>query len=145
MRKAGYAFGVFIAAMASIFTFLTPAQAATGKCPTDSSTGIGFCLYYNSNQAGSYYRWNGNTGRVSDLAGYVYPNNGSGAGAGQAVKNNSASASYSMAGGCVCTSDFVRVYFNSGFLGNYDQITSNTNKQLVNTYNQNASWQSFYI
>jgi hypothetical protein len=48
-----------------------------------------------------------------------------------------------MGGGCVCSGEYVRVYYNSGYLGNYDTITSNTNKQLVNTYNENASWRSY--
>ncbi|MCX4771492.1 hypothetical protein OG322_19305 [Streptomyces sp. NBC_01260] len=129
------------AAVGSLFAFSAPAQAASGSCPKESSTGIGFCLYYNSGQAGAYYRWSGNTGGVSNLAGLVYPNNG--AGAGQAVKNNSASASYTMGGGCVCSGEYVRVFYNSGYLGNYDTVTSNTDKALVKTYNQNASWSAY--
>ncbi len=143
MRKIAYLCGILLAAMASVFSFTAPAQAATGACPRDGN-GIGFCLYYNSSQQGSYYRWGSSTGQVSDLAGYVYPNNGNGNGAGQAVKNNAASASYSISGGCVCSNDFVRVFYNSGFLGNYDTIVSNTNKQLVSTYNENASWRAYF-
>ncbi|MFF2132982.1 hypothetical protein ACFVW1_48175 [Streptomyces olivochromogenes] len=136
--------GVFIATMVSLFTFMTPAQAAAGKCGS-SSTGWSFCLYYNSGELGSYYRWT-NSGEVSNLAGLTYPNNGNGNGAGQAVKNNSASASYYNASGCdACSNDYVRVFFSSGFLGNYDTIYTNQNKNLVNTYNNNASWRAYFL
>ncbi|CQR59569.1 Hypothetical Protein SSCG [Streptomyces leeuwenhoekii] len=141
MRKIFAVVGMAITVVASTFAFSAPASAATGKCPMDAN-GIGFCLYYNSNQQGAYYRWGSGTGEVDDLAGYVFPNNG--AGAGQPVKNNAASASYSMGGGCVCSNDFVRVFFYSGQQGDYDVVTSNTNVQLVKTYNENASWRSYY-
>jgi hypothetical protein len=139
MRKIAALCGTLIAAMASVFAFTAPAQAY-GKCP-QGSDGWAFCLYYNSGQQGAYYRWTTNTA-VSDLAGYKYPNNG--AGSGQAVKNNSASASYGFANCGGCTDTYIRVYFNSGYLGNYDTIYSGTDKNLVNTYNNNASWRGYY-
>ncbi|MCA1224142.1 hypothetical protein [Streptomyces sp. 8L] len=142
MRKILTLVGGLILATGSIFAFTAPAQAY-GKCP-QGSDGWAFCLYYNSNQQGAYYRWTSGGG-VSDLAGLVFPNDGNGSGAGQAVKNNAASASYGSASCSGCTNDYVRVFYNSGYLGNYDTVYVGTNKQLVKTYNENASWRSYFL
>ncbi|MFG1807564.1 hypothetical protein [Streptomyces sp. NPDC049040] len=142
MKKLLLSAGLAGAVTASLLTFTAPAEAATGKCPLQATYAVSFCLYYNSNMSSAYYRWFG-VQEVKDLKGYTFPNNGNGAGAGQPVKNNSAAASLSAEGGVVSQNITVRVFFNSGFLGTYDTVVSNTNKQLVNAYNEDASWKLY--
>lgn len=89
-----------------------------------------FCLYYNSNYAGSVSDFGE---RVSDFAPYVFK--GPGAGQGQTVKNNAASA-------CNQTGRYTaRVYYNSGYKGVYDDIPPRSCRNLSKTYNENASFQ----
>lgn len=139
MRRSLIALGATIAIAGGGLLFSSPAEAAA-KCPLGSN-GNNFCLYYNSGETGAYYNWDmGVTSQVSNLAGYTFPANGTGGG--ENVKNDAASASFadpSLSG----TEMYVRVYFNSGYLGSYDQINSNADDELVNTYNEDASWQTF--
>lgn len=98
--------------------------ARDGKCDN-----LEFCLYYNSNYAGSV---SDHDEQVSDFAPYVFK--GAGAGQGQGVKNNAASA-------CNNTGRYTaRVYYNSGFKGVYDDIPPRTCRNLSKTYNDNASF-----
>ncbi|MTD53301.1 peptidase inhibitor family I36 protein [Amycolatopsis pithecellobii] len=87
------------------------------------------CLYYNSNCQGSFADFGG---WVDDFAGYTFRS--SGAGKGQPVKNNAASARNR-------DGDWTaRIWFNSGQKGSYDNIAPSTPCQnLQNTYNENAS------
>lgn len=144
MKKLLVAAGLTASIVASGIAFTAPAEAAA-NCPVDATYAVDFCLYYNSNMLSAYYRWTGSTSSVSNLAGYTFPNNGNGAGAGQAVKNNAAAASYRIGAGDPgpAASDYARIYFNSGYLGIYDDVISNTNKLLVNTYNEDASWREY--
>jgi hypothetical protein len=143
VKKILMSAGLAGAVAGSLLTFTAPAEAATyGKCPLQASYSEDFCLYYNSNMLSAYYRWNGSAG-VSDLKGYTFPNNGNGAGAGQAVKNNAAAASLTSESGVVSSNLYVRIFFNSGYLGTYDTVLSNSNKQLVNAYNEDASWKLY--
>ncbi|MFC4335422.1 peptidase inhibitor family I36 protein [Salininema proteolyticum] len=92
---------------------ITPAQAATarnGICETGE-----FCLYYNSDQQGS----------VSDFKGSIptygtgstcYEYKGSGAGKGQCVKNNAASAKN-------LTGKYVTVFYKSNYAGTIDNFS----------------------
>ncbi|MFD8631386.1 peptidase inhibitor family I36 protein [Streptomyces sp. NPDC059533] len=86
-----------------------------------------FCLYYNSNLNGAKltFDW-----PVEDLAGYTFDY--SGAGGGQWVKNNAASAQNH-------TQDYAGVYFNSYFSGPFDFFKPGVSGNLVKTYNDNAS------
>jgi hypothetical protein len=93
----------------------------TGRCSFD------LCLYYNSNEQGAGAGFNGD---VSDLSGYAYSSTG--AGAGQGVKNNAASAEDDDNG-----EDFI--YFNHGYAGNYDWLNPDSYGQLYYTYNNDAS------
>ncbi|MFJ5212838.1 peptidase inhibitor family I36 protein [Streptomyces nigra] len=102
-----------------------PASAADYGCPTNY-----FCFYYNSNGANA--RWIVESSRA-DLAGYVFGGLASTPGAGQPVKNNSASAQNSV------ELSSARVYYNSNFSGASDYFSTGTGKNLVNTYNENAS------
>lgn len=104
-------------------TTRTPATPRAAKdCPADA-----FCFFYNSNEAGSHDTLHAS---VRDLAGYTFTSPG--AGQGKPVKNNAASAVNNI--DCTAT-----VYYNSGYLGSHDQLDYRQARQLVNTYNQNAS------
>ncbi|MBB4911653.1 peptidase inhibitor family I36 protein [Actinophytocola algeriensis] len=99
--------------------------ARDGKCDN-----LEFCLYYNSELGGSVSDFDQ---RVSDFANYVFK--GPGAGQGQSVKNNAASA-------CNKTGRYTaRVYYNSNYKGVYDDIPPYTCYNLTRTYNENASFQ----
>nr|WP_291414136.1 peptidase inhibitor family I36 protein [Actinophytocola sp.] len=87
-----------------------------------------FCLYYNSGHQGSLADF---VLGVRDFSTVRFV--GPGAGKGQ-VKNNAASA---------CNKDddlTARVHLNSNWQGAYDTIPPNTCRNLVNTYNENASF-----
>jgi hypothetical protein len=88
-----------------------------------------FCLYYNSGHHGSFTDFELG---VKDFSTVKFIADG--AGKGQLVKNNAASA---------CNKDdnlTARVYFNSDWQGEYDSIAPGTCENLVNTYNENASF-----
>lgn len=70
---------------------------------------------------------------ISNLAGYTFQ--GSGAGQGQAVKNNAAASTNNNGN----SATYVSVWFNSGFKGAKDLIPPATTKNLVATKNDNAS------
>lgn len=86
-------------------------------------------FYYNSGCKGSLSDF---ATRKSDLAGYKFLT--SGAGQGQAVKNNSACAANAR------LSANMRVYFNSGYAGANDLIPAGEYGNLTNTYNEDASF-----
>ncbi|WP_043175178.1 peptidase inhibitor family I36 protein [Streptomyces sp. NRRL B-24484] len=100
----------------------TAAQADTRDCPE-----VEFCLFYNSNQQGSHMVVQDST---PDLAGYTFTSPGNGRG--QRVKNNAASAVSN-----VCVT--VTVFYNSNYSGPSDMFNYRNAKNLVNTYNENAS------
>lgn len=54
------------------------------------------------------------------------------------MKNNAASVTNRKAYGSGCK---IRVHFNSYFKGVYDDILDDRGQNLVNTYNENASFQ----
>ncbi|MEV0176572.1 peptidase inhibitor family I36 protein [Streptomyces sp. NPDC050803] len=88
------------------------------------------CLFYNSDQQGSFAAF---TRSVSDLEPWIFGHQGTtNAGQGEPVKNNAASAANP---GSPCW----RVYYNSNYAGPNDYIGGHTYRQLVNTYNENAS------
>jgi hypothetical protein len=97
-----------------------------------------FMFYYHSQRYGFGAQSDFRYGK-SDLAGYTYlscdqPSTPPCDGLGAAVKNNS---------GAVFNNDFyqARVYYNSGFGGVSDLIPPRYVKDLVATYNNNASFQ----
>lgn len=88
------------------------------------------CLYFNSNHQGSFSDF---VLGVKDFSTVRFVADG--AGKGQLVKNNAASA---------CNKDdnlTARVFFNSNWAGSHDDIPPNTCRNLVNTYNENASFE----
>jgi hypothetical protein len=98
----------------------------TGRCASDS-----VCLYYSSGESGAFLQTH-ELVQISDLAGYKF--NSAGAGAGQAVKNNAASAENNLVLGCE-----LHVFYNSNFGGNEDYLETGSYGQLYYTYNEDAS------
>lgn len=106
-----------------------PSTARTSVAPTaakDCPAGE-FCFFYNSGEAGSHIALHTS---VADLAGYTFTSPG--AGQGQKVKNNAASAVNNI--NCTAT-----VYYNSNYRGVSDVFGYRQSGQLVHTYNENAS------
>jgi Peptidase inhibitor family I36/Peptidase family M23 len=108
-----------------------PASAATAR---DGSCEAGeFCLYYNSNHAGSVSDF---TGSITDYGATLptcYVFKGAGAGQGQCVKNNTASVWNR-------TSGTVTVFYNSGHTGASQAIAAGGKVNLNATLkNENAS------
>ncbi|MER8018014.1 peptidase inhibitor family I36 protein [Streptomyces griseoluteus] len=120
MRKRIAVASAVLAVSAACFT--TPASAST------CSENYGFELYYNSNEGGSSACFF----VAQNFAGEVFTE--AGAGKGQAVKNNAASADNW--GGRTA-----RVFYNSNYAGVYDDVKAHGWRNLSNTYNQNASWE----
>jgi len=106
--------------------------ATTGEASAAAQDGVvnsaEMVFYYNSGCAGSRSDF---AAKKSNLAGYVFLTTG--AGKGQAVKNNSA---------CVWNTkgQYAQVFFNSGYTGPDDLVPPNTIRDLTNTYNDNASF-----
>ncbi|MEU1481385.1 hypothetical protein ACFYZ8_34715 [Streptomyces sp. NPDC001668] len=137
IRSLLVAGGVLAAGTLGPVAMAAPAQADVSDICGGVVGGM-FCLYYNSGQKG------GATGMRSAVANYDNYN-GTGlplnfadwglgtAGVNQRVKNNAASwaNSHDRAG---------LSYFNSNFAGAYDVGNPNSKGQLVNTYNENASF-----
>jgi hypothetical protein len=137
MRKITVIGSLAAAAALSMTAFATTASAeavpggGSARSALDGSCQAGeFCLYYNSDHQGSFTDF---ALGVKDFSTVKFIADG--AGKGQLVKNNAASA---------CNKDdnlTARVYFNSNWQGAYDSIAPGTCKNLVNTYNENASYQ----
>ncbi|WP_412543961.1 peptidase inhibitor family I36 protein [Longispora sp. K20-0274] len=123
LRRAAV-IGVATAAVAAgTLTAAAPAQAANA-CPFPY-----FCLYYNSNQQGAVaFFYNADPNFYNDTF------SGSGAGAGQGVKNNAASAKNNQTG------IDAWVWFNSNYGGAHDVVTRSSSRNLTATYNNNASF-----
>lgn len=85
-------------------------------------------FFFNSNYGGS---WSDFLSQRTNLAGYKFLTNGNGKG--QYVKNNAASVSS-------WRNAAARVHFNSGFTGAYDYVQPYEDRNLTNTYNENASF-----
>ncbi|MGW9212279.1 peptidase inhibitor family I36 protein [Embleya sp. NPDC055664] len=113
------------------------AQAAppSPRCLLHGSATRAFCYFYNSNQQGGVAGWDLTyADGVGNLAGYEFA---LGAGTGLPVKNNAASATYQVAGSCT---GYALSYYLSNYAGPADFIFACTGENLVETYNQNASF-----
>jgi len=93
------------------------------------------CLYYNSGANTAYW---GTSDNVSNLAGETFFS-GTGAGSGQAVKNNAAAASCDL-----LTTGKCWIFYNSGYAGNADYLNGQETGQLSYTYNEDASVKVVY-
>ncbi|MFE9913191.1 peptidase inhibitor family I36 protein [Streptomyces clavifer] len=123
---------------------VSPAVAAPTSAPTSVSTSTsaaasawltcanGFvCFYYNSNQQNAAY-WT--SPRATNFTTQKFDgDNGQYAGHGELVKNNAASMWND-------STRTVRVFYNSNFVGVYDDCAPNAKRNLANTYNENASF-----
>lgn len=126
-------------------TLLTsPAQANDANVSSNACSYaqvFKFQLYFNSDLLGAWAKFGyseENFGAYDGSSGYLIFNfcSGTGNGAGQHVKNNAASAgNWTYDDTCVA-----RVHFNSYWKGVYDNIHTATPRNLVNTYNENASF-----
>ncbi|MFE2267231.1 hypothetical protein [Streptomyces griseosporeus] len=103
----------------------------------------GLCLFYNSNQQGAFHAFSSS---VSSFAnGTTFNRIGTtSAGYGQGVWNNAASAAWwdtsSPCDGCTYIGyNHARVYYNSNYMGAWDQVDRGYGGNLQSTYNENAS------
>ena len=104
------------------------ATARNGSCEDGE-----FCLYYNSDQAGSVSDFNTSISDYGDEQPSCYEFKGAGNGKGLCVKNEAASVWNR-------TDNKVTVYFNSGYAGPSQTIAANTKVNLNATLkNENAS------
>ena len=121
-----------IAAAATMLATATPAFAASrdGVCNTGE-----FCYYYNSGEAGSISDFTGSIADYGTTQPSCYDFKGAGNGKGVCVKNNAASVWNR-------SSKTVRVYFNSGYAGAYQDFAAGAKGNLNATLkNHNASHQ----
>jgi murein DD-endopeptidase MepM/ murein hydrolase activator NlpD len=123
------------AAMALSGTVLAtagPASAANrdGVCDTGE-----FCYYFNSNNQGSLSDFTGSIADYSTTQPTCYDFKGAGEGKGKCIKNAAASVWNR-------SSKTVRVYFNTGHTGTYQDFAANAKGNLnASLKNQNASHQ----
>ncbi|MEV6118121.1 peptidase inhibitor family I36 protein [Streptomyces sp. NPDC052109] len=130
IRKSA-ALVVAAAAIATGASVVPAAAQNDGRCTTSVSSNLfgELCLYYNSGLSGSHADFNVPT---KDEAGYVFSS--SGAGQGQPVKNNAASAT-NLDPDCTAI-----IFYNSGWSGPADYIDAHSSVSRLNkTYNNNAS------
>jgi murein DD-endopeptidase MepM/ murein hydrolase activator NlpD len=92
-----------------------------------------FCYYYNSDQAGSVSDFTGSLSDYGTSQPDCYEFKGAGNGKGVCIKNNAASV-WNRSGVAV------RVFYNSGYGGTYQEIPAGTKRNLNSTLkNNNAS------
>ncbi|GAA3239653.1 peptidase inhibitor family I36 protein [Actinocorallia longicatena] len=110
----------------------TPASAAARDGVCDSGE---FCYYYNSDNAGSLSDFTGSLSDYGTEQPSCYDFKGTGAGKGLCIKNEAASVWNR-------SSKTVRVYYNSGYAGSYQDFAAGAKGNLNATLkNQNASHQ----
>ncbi|WP_106399837.1 peptidase inhibitor family I36 protein [Actinocorallia populi] len=114
----------------SVIATATPASAAARDGVCDSGE---FCYYYNSNHAGSLSDFTGSLGDYGTEQPSCYEFKSAGSGQGLCIKNEAASAWNR-------SSVTVRVYYNSGYAGSYQDLAPGAKVNLNATLkNQNAS------
>lgn len=102
------------------------APAAVNYCNVTA-----ICFFYDGNETGAW--WDGGTQSIDDFAGATF-GQGSLDGAGKRVKNDAASV-YNGSNLPLC------VYYDEHFQGRYDVIAPGSAANLVQTWNNNASYQ----
>ncbi|TPG17221.1 peptidase inhibitor family I36 protein [Pedococcus bigeumensis] len=128
VKKLAYA-GIAGAVVSVAFLTAAPAQAAArdGICQSGE-----FCLYYNSDNAGSVSDFTTSIDDYGASQPECYEFKGAGAGQGQCVKNNAASVWNR-------TSGSVTVFYNSGYSGDSQSFASGAKGNLNATLkNDNA-------
>ena len=116
-------------AAATLATTLGTVGLAQADAPHNGVCEYGeICFHWDSNLGGSFRDY---VGQTPDFAGDTFVS--SGAGQGQRVKNNSASAKNNW-------EIFARVYYNEWWSGPHDDVPAYSWRNLVNTWNDNASF-----
>ncbi|MGC4830748.1 peptidase inhibitor family I36 protein [Micromonospora arida] len=132
IRKSLAAVGVALAATTSILSVASPASAAARDGVCDSGE---FCYYYNSDNAGSISDFTGSLDDYGTEQPSCYDFKGAGAGKGLCIKNEAASVWNR-------STKTVRVYYNSGYAGSYQDFAAGAKGNLNATLkNNNASHQ----
>ncbi|GAA3501826.1 hypothetical protein GCM10019016_089330 [Streptomyces prasinosporus] len=133
LRTSAVAAALAAAGALGMLATAAPAQADT--IPDDLCGGVidvDYCLWYNSNQQGG---WTATYRDISNWEGWNFSNGGQGTnGVGTPVKNNAASYANSH------DSKTGVSYFNSNYAGASDVAPPRDRGNLVNTYNDNASF-----
>ncbi len=114
----------------TVLATATPASAAArnGVCETGE-----FCYYFNSNNKGSVSDFTGSVADYATTQPTCYDFKGAGAGKGKCIKNAAASVWNR-------SKKTVRVYYNSGYKGNYQDVKAGAKRNLDSALkNQNAS------
>jgi len=121
---------------------LTAAAMLSGAAPANADGPVErnghcekgeFCYYYNSNHQGSISDFARSVSDYGTTQPDCYEFKGVGNGRGQCIKNNAASVWNR-------SSKTVRVYYNSGYSGAYQDIAPGAQRNLNSTlYNENAS------
>ncbi|GAA3212117.1 peptidase inhibitor family I36 protein [Actinocorallia longicatena] len=123
---------VAVALGGAVLATASPASAATrnGACQTGE-----FCYYFNSNTKGSVSDFTGSVGDYGTKQPGCFDFKGKGAGKGKCIKNAAASVWNR-------STKTVRVYFNSGYSGTYQDFKAGAKGNLkASLKNQNASHQ----
>ncbi|KNX38265.1 peptidase inhibitor family I36 protein [Luteipulveratus halotolerans] len=119
--------GVLAAGVTALAVPSAHAAARDGVCDTGE-----FCLYYNSDQAGSVSDFDGSVSDYGASQPGCYEFKSAGAGQGLCVKNNAASVWNR-------TGAVVTVFYKSGYAGAIDSISAGTKANLKSTLkNENA-------
>jgi len=139
LRRTARALLISFSAIAIILTTgLTPAYAASRDGACDDGE---FCYYYNSGNTGSISDFSG-SGSINDYGTSqpsCYDFKGAGTGKGQCVKNHAASVWNK-------SKQSVRIYFNSGLKGYYQDFAPGARGNLDSTLkNNNASHSHFTL
>src|SRR6185436_19459975 len=115
--------GMAIVAVIPALGFGNPALAASrdGRCDSGE-----FCYYYNSDNAGSVSDFTGSLDDYGTAQPSCYDFKGAGNSQGVCVKNNAASVWNR-------SSKAVRVYFNSGYSGSYQEFAAGAKANLNST------------
>ncbi|GIH16883.1 hypothetical protein Raf01_50550 [Rugosimonospora africana] len=112
-----------------------PASAAAAASRDGVCDSGEFCYYYNSGELGSVSDFTGSVSDYGTTEPSCYDFKGAGAGQGLCVKNNAASVWNR-------SSQTVRVYYNSGYAGSYQDFAAGAKGNLNATLkNNNASHQ----
>ncbi|MER5664740.1 peptidase M23 [Streptomyces mirabilis] len=135
MRIRTSAVAAALATAGALSMLVTAAPAQADSIPDDLCGGVidvDYCLWYNSGQKGG---WTATYENIPNWSGWNFSDGGQGSsGVGTPVKNNAASYANSR-------DDKTGVsYFNSNYAGASDAAAPRTKGNLVNTYNNNASF-----
>ncbi|GIH20499.1 peptidase inhibitor family I36 protein [Rugosimonospora africana] len=132
LRRIVTTIATTLALAAPVFLIASPANAAARDGVCDSGE---FCYYYNSDEAGAISDFTTSVSDYGTTEPSCYDFKGSGNGAGTCIKNNAASVWNR-------SSQTVRVYYNTGYAGSYQDFAAGAKGNLNATLkNNNASHQ----